>query len=480
MKSMERIERRQLLKTTGAGVALGVGTASARETVETQQSTTTTFTATATDGFLAIDADSADASGDGTRLPLAGSDVDGQFVIEGEINPDGTWESTSTTLPSFSETRDSGNFIVGDITVSVNYFLDGSMTGTIDRAGNAMTGTMPLRIDLEVSDFPGGPAGDTIPADANSLTTGSSGSMTGSASGLNTDSGSATLVDNQFTMPGTGTDLVDEVFGLPSQSSGRNWMELQFDMSFSEVIGTFTGTVTENRDALSGVTITVNDGGTTVTTATTDSNGEYSVEVPPGEYDLVADDPEYEQVTKTRTVNQDQTVTVDFQLTKDTADPGSVTGVVLSKLTGSLIEGQTVTLVDNGTTVDSATTDVGGLYALNAAPGDYTIVVEREGYETFNKPVTIQEGTTTNLDIELVKLPQFAQKPIADPNGDGLYEDVRGDGSVDILDVQELFNELDSGNPQLQNHSEKFNFQGNNPDQVTILDVQALFNQLPE
>jgi len=477
MKSMAWIERRELLKTTGTGVALGAGAASAREmdTVETRQ--TTTFTATATSGFLTIDAGS--RTTDDATLPLAGSAVDGDFVIEGEISPDGTWQSTSTSLPSFSETRDSGNIIVGDVTISINYFISGTVTGTIDRAGNVMTATMPLRIDLEVSGFPGGPAGDTIPADANDLTTESSGDMTGSASGLDTTSGSATLVDNEFTLPGTGTDLVDEVFGLPSQTSGRNWMELQFDIQFSDSvsIGTFTGTVTnQSGSPLSGIPIQVNDdSGTTVTTATTDSNGEYSTEVSPGTYDLVVSDPDYDSASETASVSDEETATVDFQVV---AKPGTVEGTVFD-ISGPL-GNEEVTLVDGDQTVDTAITSADdstkGAYTLTSQPGQYDIVLNKDGYEPFEETVTVEANSTTNVQINLSPLPTLVVGQITDPDGDGLYEDVRGDGQVGILDVQALFNQL--GTDLLSFHSEKFNFSGQNPDDVTILDVQALFNKI--
>jgi PKD repeat protein len=66
--------------------------------------------------------------------------------------------------------------------------------------------------------------------------------------------------------------------------------------------------------------------------------------------------------------------------------------------------------------------------------------------------------------------------PPSDPDDDGLYEDVTGDGEFNILDVQTLFMNLDT--PELQNTSEKFNFSGLDPDRVTILDVQALYHEL--
>jgi len=62
-----------------------------------------------------------------------------------------------------------------------------------------------------------------------------------------------------------------------------------------------------------------------------------------------------------------------------------------------------------------------------------------------------------------------------DLNDDGLLEDVRGIGNVTALDVQVLFNNLETDT--IQNNSEEFNFQGFRPDLVSVIDVQALWNQ---
>ena len=74
--------------------------------------------------------------------------------------------------------------------------------------------------------------------------------------------------------------------------------------------------------------------------------------------------------------------------------------------------------------------------------------------------------------------PVVGERPPQDPDGDGLYRDVNGDGNVNILDVQALFNGIDSD--AVQENASRFNFSGRSPDEVTILDVQALFNELSQ
>jgi len=63
-----------------------------------------------------------------------------------------------------------------------------------------------------------------------------------------------------------------------------------------------------------------------------------------------------------------------------------------------------------------------------------------------------------------------------DLDGDGNYEDIRGTGSVSVFDVQTLFENM--GTSAIQDYSEYYNFQGEDPDQVTVFDVQSLFKEL--
>jgi len=64
-----------------------------------------------------------------------------------------------------------------------------------------------------------------------------------------------------------------------------------------------------------------------------------------------------------------------------------------------------------------------------------------------------------------------------DKDGDGLYEDVRGDDNLNILDVQALFNNLEE--PPVTENAQYFYFNPRpNPESPNILDVQGLFNIL--
>lgn len=83
---------------------------------------------------------------------------------------------------------------------------------------------------------------------------------------------------------------------------------------------------------------------------------------------------------------------------------------------------------------------------------------------------------TATATIELVDIPDVTGngQPATDTTGDGKFDDVNGDGSSDVLDVQALFQ--NSNGEAIQNNINKFDFNGDGA--VDILDVQALFQQL--
>jgi hypothetical protein len=94
--------------------------------------------------------------------------------------------------------------------------------------------------------------------------------------------------------------------------------------------------------------------------------------------------------------------------------------------------------------------------------GEHVVVVE-----------TANHSMPETVELHLPVIPGYDETP-RDSNGDELYEDIDGDGSFDIFDVQTLFNNLN--HQAVQDHGWAYDF--NNDDDVTIFDVQTMFNQL--
>ena len=70
--------------------------------------------------------------------------------------------------------------------------------------------------------------------------------------------------------------------------------------------------------------------------------------------------------------------------------------------------------------------------------------------------------------------PVVGDSPPTDPNGDGRYEDVNGDGEVNYADVVDLFEQFDSA--AVRDNPEAFDFNGNG--RLDFDDIVALFNSL--
>ncbi|WP_207590072.1 S8 family serine peptidase [Halomontanus rarus] len=72
--------------------------------------------------------------------------------------------------------------------------------------------------------------------------------------------------------------------------------------------------------------------------------------------------------------------------------------------------------------------------------------------------------------------PIVGDAPPQDTTGDGLYDDLNGDGELTVSDVQVLYDRCDSD--EVRAHAYAFDFSGNGT--VSVQDVQALYTQLTE
>jgi PKD repeat protein len=84
-------------------------------------------------------------------------------------------------------------------------------------------------------------------------------------------------------------------------------------------------------------------------------------------------------------------------------------------------------------------------------------------------------GAAAAQEADGPEIPPPREEP-NDIDGDGLYEDVNGDETFSIADVQTLFSNIDSD--YVNEHPDKFDFAGRDDGEVTIADVQKLFLEL--
>jgi hypothetical protein len=143
---------------------------------------------------------------------------------------------------------------------------------------------------------------------------------------------------------------------------------------------------------------------------------------------------------------------------------------------------------------------------IGQGPGTQTLTVDVEGHDSVEMQVDLAAGQTVQETMEMsmesqklgtynvtaataddtdqetieVRLPTLPGQhgPPQDVFGDGLHEDVDGDGQFDIFDVQAFFTHLDS--PEIQEHAWAYNFWGTSEGEpkINILDVQRMFDRL--
>jgi hypothetical protein len=134
-------------------------------------------------------------------------------------------------------------------------------------------------------------------------------------------------------------------------------------------------------------------------------------------------------------------------------------------------------LAEIESSADSAAT-LGTVMISGTDAGNATLSAEINTLgDTQGSPYTIADpGATASVTVANQTGPGDITgngNPATDPDGDGVFEDVNGDGSTDVLDVQALFTNLGSESVA-GNAAFDINGDGN----VDVLDVQSLFTQL--
>jgi hypothetical protein len=327
---------------------------------------------------------------------------------------------------------------------SIDDFLDAAvfdigvtgLSGEFDREQGRVTATpeeLTIALGFQNNDF----IDASLPLEI-TLTTGASGALTGSTDGLAGETGTARLVNNEFVL---GLDAL----ALDDADLGTIISRL-LDTLDTDLGGIDIGSILADLDL--GGLLTNIDLGQTLDDILTDKPGRHFVAL-----DLA----------------------FDFDATP--VVPGTITGQVIDS-DGTLVPGATVRVLDpeTGTTVTTTVAGGDGIYTLSLPPGEYELVAQAG--RQFSDRVSLWGGQRRVVDATLPAgppaLPGLA--PPQDRDGDGLYEHVRGESEVTVLDVQTLFAYLDSD--AIQQYASSYNFSGRDPTEVTVLDVQALFNSI--
>jgi hypothetical protein len=134
---------------------------------------------------------------------------------------------------------------------------------------------------------------------------------------------------------------------------------------------------------------------------------------------------------------------------------------------------------------DAVSLSVNGPAFVTLSSGEITVAPQSGDAGTYDVTVTADDGTdqtteTFQVTVEeadsgIPPIGDFENAP-TDPDGDGVYEDVNGDGSVNVNDAQALFANLDDPVVQSDSNTEFFDF--NDDGSVNVNDAQALFNDL--
>jgi large repetitive protein len=157
----------------------------------------------------------------------------------------------------------------------------------------------------------------------------------------------------------------------------------------------------QSNSPVSGATISVIDGsGNTLATTTSASDGSYSLSgVPAGIITLQASVQHFVSDTETEDVSSTSTSTVNFNIN---LNYGIVQGTITDGNNNN-VGGAAVSLIDgSGHVVTTVYSNANGAYSIgNVTPGQYTVKVSANGYQTVTQNETVGDGQTVQADIAL-------------------------------------------------------------------------------
>jgi len=192
-------------------------------------------------------------------------------------------------------------------------------------------------------------------------------------------------------------------FTVSENVSGKN---LQLVAATYTVSGTITANLPAAGTPLSGATVTLKDGTTTKGSATTATNGTYTISnVVNGTYTIEVSKSGYRAGTiASFTVSGANVSEKNLQLIDNNTPVYTVSGTISADIPSGPLSGAIVKLKDNATEIGNATTAIDGTYTIsNVIDGTYTIEVSKSGYNTGTiASFTVSGANVSGKNLQLI------------------------------------------------------------------------------
>jgi len=197
--------------------------------------------------------------------------------------------------------------------------------------------------------------------------------------------------------PGTWTIRAEKTGFVPGQSntpvqSGQTVIGVDFNLALN--IGTVSGKITDNHgQSVENAFVEVMGKNLQ---SVSDLNGNYTIQLEPGNYQLKAWKQGFNSQTVSVTVVLNSTITKNFSLTT----MGTLTGKIADGSTGMPINGATVWVI-LGSDTSQTETDYTGEYTFFLNSGTYTLVADQLGYHRKQLSVSLAAGAIKTQNMAL-------------------------------------------------------------------------------
>ena len=172
--------------------------------------------------------------------------------------------------------------------------------------------------------------------------------------------------------------------------------------------GTLSGKICKASDrvtAIPNATIQIYRNGVLYTTKSSNNTGNYTINLPAGQYFVVISCDGYINFSSNATVVADQNTYMEtfLMIQGEEGDEGIASGKVVNSLTGQGAPNVSLVILknwhsttDDGEVVGTTTTDSNGNYSIELPIGNYTVVASKENFTSNSFNIIVQNGTTSD------------------------------------------------------------------------------------